>query len=89
MTTGDVLDLLRLAMWTVAIASSPALLAAMVTGATIAVFQAVTQIQEVTLTFVPKVVAVLLALLLSSVLIGSSLQFLAEQCYERIAMPVR
>lgn len=89
MSSADVLDLLRLAMWTVAVASSPALLAAMFTGILIAVLQAITQIQEVTLTFVPKVVAVLLALLASTMLIGSSMQFLAEQCYAYIATPSR
>lgn len=87
MSPEDVLDLLRLAMWTVAVASSPALVAAMLTGILIAVLQAVTQIQEVTLTFVPKVVAVILALLASTTVIGSSMQFLAEQSYAHIATP--
>lgn len=89
MTPGDVIDLLRLAVWTVAIASLPALLAAMVVGTVIALLQALTQIQEVTLTFVPKIVAVLLAVIASSTLIGSSINFLAEQCFERIATPTR
>ena len=89
MTPGDVMDLLRLALWTLGVVSGPALLAAMATGTAIAVLQALTQIQEVTLTFVPKIVAVLLALLASSVLIGSSIEFLAVQCYQRISEPAR
>lgn len=84
MTAGDVLDLFRLAMWTIGVVSAPALVAAMVVGASIAVLQALTQVQEVTLTFVPKIIAVFLALLASSALIGSQIQFLAEQCFARI-----
>lgn len=89
MNPADVVDLLNLAMWTLAVASGPALLAAMVTGTTIAVLQALTQVQEVTLTFVPKIIAVLLAILMSSALIGSSIKTFAEQCYERIGGPAR
>jgi flagellar biosynthesis protein FliQ len=89
MNSAEVIDLLRLAIWTMTVASAPALLAAMAAGTTISVLQALTQVQEVTLTFVPKIVAVVLALLASSALIGSSIQFLAEQCFERIARPTR
>lgn len=43
--------------------SAPVLVAGMVVGLLISVFQAVTQIQEMTLTFVPKIIAVFLVLL--------------------------
>jgi flagellar biosynthesis protein FliQ len=43
--------------------SAPLLITGMVVGLAIAIFQATTQIQEMTLTFVPKIVAVMLALL--------------------------
>lgn len=46
--------------------SGPLLLVGMVVGLAIAIFQATTQIQEMTLTFVPKIVAVMLALLFFS-----------------------
>lgn len=84
MTPGDVLDLLRLAIWTVLIASAPAVLSAMFVGTAIAVLQALTQIQEVTLTFVPKIIAVLLALSITSVFIGTSIQDFTQQAYARI-----
>ena len=51
----------REALLTVLIVASPLLGFALLTGVIISVFQAVTQIQEMTLTFVPKIVAVLLA----------------------------
>lgn len=46
--------------------SGPLLLVGMIVGLSVAIFQATTQIQEMTLTFVPKIVAVLLALLFFS-----------------------
>ena len=46
--------------------SLPLLMVGMVVGLAIAIFQATTQIQEMTLTFVPKIVAVMLALLFFS-----------------------
>jgi len=88
MTTADVLDLLRLAMWTLLLTSAPALIAAMATGTVIAVLQTLTQVQEATLTFVPKIIAVLAVLAVSSGLIGSAMMQLAKECFERIATPV-
>jgi flagellar biosynthesis protein FliQ len=89
MTAADVLDLLQMAIWTAAIASAPAVIAAMVIGTFIALLQALTQIQEVTLTFVPKIIAVMLALSLSSVFMGSTLMKLTEASYARISEPAR
>lgn len=58
-----VLGLARQAIELTLLISAPMLLAGLVVGLIISIFQAVTQIQEMTLTFVPKIVAVLLALL--------------------------
>ncbi len=49
---------------TVLIVSGPVLLVSLVTGLVISLFQAVTQIQEFTLTFVPKIIAVFITLFL-------------------------
>ena len=56
----------------------------MVVGIAIALFQALTQIQEATLTFVPKIVVVLIALALSGSLIGGQIYSFTEQVYGRI-----
>lgn len=53
----------REALITVLLISAPLLGVALFTGVVISIFQAVTQIQEMTLTFVPKIVVVLLALI--------------------------
>lgn len=54
----------RDAMLVTLLASAPMLLAGMVVGLVISVFQSVTQIQEITLTFVPKIIAVMVAFVL-------------------------
>jgi len=48
-------------IWTAALCAAPALLAALLAGFLVSIFQATTQIHEMTLTFVPKIVAVALA----------------------------
>lgn len=59
-----VVDLFRDAMFTIFKVSGPMLIMAMLVGLVVAVFQATTQIQEQTLAFVPKIVAVFLTILL-------------------------
>lgn len=58
-----VLSLARDAIWTTLIVGGPILLLSLIVGLSVSVFQATTQIQEQTLTFVPKVVAVFLGIL--------------------------
>ena len=64
MNIDDIVFLGRDAMLVTLMASAPMLLAGLVVGLVISVFQAVTQVQEITLTFVPKIVAVMLAFIL-------------------------
>ena len=59
----DVINILTQAITTVVICSAPMLIVAMVVGLIISIFQATTQINEQTLAFVPKIVAVMLSLL--------------------------
>lgn len=61
MTEGMVFDLARNAMMIALEVSLPFLLFSLVTGLVISIFQAVTQINEMTLTFVPKILAVFVA----------------------------
>ncbi|MBL6927586.1 MAG: flagellar biosynthesis protein FliQ [Rhodospirillales bacterium] len=58
----DVLEVGRDALFTVLKTAGPLLLAALAIGLTIAIFQALTTIQEMTLTFVPKIIAVFVGL---------------------------
>ena len=52
-------------LYTVLILSGPVLLTALLVGSLVSLFQAVTQIQEITLVFVPKIIAVFLVLALA------------------------
>jgi flagellar biosynthetic protein FliQ len=59
---GDVTSLLREGILEVLLLAAPLLISALVVGLVVAIFQATTSIQEQTLTFVPKIVAILLVL---------------------------
>ncbi|GIV16310.1 MAG: flagellar biosynthesis protein FliQ [Armatimonadota bacterium] len=64
MTEAQVLEVGRQALWVLVQIALPVLIFGMVAGVLVSLFQAVTQIQEVTLTFVPKIVAVVVALVI-------------------------
>lgn len=63
MTPDQALDIAREAIYTLLAVASPVMLVGLAVGLTIAVFQALTQIQEITLTFVPKIIVVFLSML--------------------------
>lgn len=60
MTEGALFDALRQALWIAVVISAPILTVALVAGVTIGLFQALTSVQEMTLTFVPKVGAMMI-----------------------------
>ena len=64
MTEGQVLDIMRDAFYNVIVNSAPMLLISMVVGLVISIFQTVTSIQEQTLTFVPKIISIFIALMI-------------------------
>jgi len=84
MTGPDVLDVARLALTTLITTSLPILMVALVVGLAIALFQTITQLQEMTLTFVPKIIAVFISLLLLFPFMGRSLSDLMQQIADRI-----
>ena len=62
MTEDIVLSLGRDAIWTTVALAAPLLLASLVVGLVVSIFQAVTQINEATLTFIPKMIAIAVVL---------------------------
>ncbi len=64
MTPGTVMEIGRQAVEAALVLSAPMLLAALVVGLIISIFQAATQINEATLQFVPKLVAIFLVMIL-------------------------
>ena len=63
-TEGQVLDIAREAIYTIIICAAPMLLISLVVGLVISIFQTVTSIQEQTLTFVPKILAVFVGIMI-------------------------
>ncbi len=84
MNEADALGLMQSTIWTIIVASGPAIGAAMLVGIIVALFQALTQIQEMTLTFVPKIIAVFVVLSLTASFIGSQMSLFTQQIYSRI-----
>jgi len=64
-TQDAVLDIARNAIFNIIIVSAPLLLVSLIVGLIISIFQTVTSIQEQTLTFVPKILAVFITLMLA------------------------
>ncbi len=84
MNEADALELMRSAIWTIIAGSGPAVGAAMIVGLIVSLLQALTQVQEMTLTFVPKIIVILLVLALGAPFMGGQLYAFAEHVYARI-----
>lgn len=65
MTETQIFDILRAHMWGAVMMGAPILVTALIVGFVIGLLQALTSIQEMTLTFIPKIAAVVLVFLLS------------------------
>jgi len=65
MTPQTVLTLAQQALWITALVSAPLLLTALVIGLVVSIFQAATQINEMTLSFIPKLIGMFAALVLA------------------------
>jgi flagellar biosynthetic protein FliQ len=76
MTGPEVLDIGRDAIWTLIIVSAPMMLAGLVVGVVIALIQALTQIQEQTLVFVPKILAIFITMLIALPFMGATMNAL-------------
>lgn len=84
MNEADALDLVQAAIWTIIVGSGPAVAAAMVVGIGVALIQALTQVQEMTLTFVPKIVVIFAVISLTAPFIGGQVYTFTEMVYGRI-----
>jgi len=84
LSQGDVVSMLSQAITTVILSAAPMLLAAMVIGLLISIFQATTQINEQTLAFVPKIVGVMLILLLTAPFIFANVGGFVTSLFDRL-----
>src|ERR1700761_6679796 len=74
MTGAETLDVARDAIWTIVVVSSPLMVVGLVVGVVVSLFQALTQIQEQTLVFVPKIIAIFVTLILALPFMADALQ---------------
>ncbi|MFK7795438.1 MAG: flagellar biosynthesis protein FliQ [Gammaproteobacteria bacterium] len=79
MTPESVLDLTQNAMWTAVIVAGPMLMVALAVGLVIGMFQAATQINEMTLSFIPKLFALFLTLVMAGPWLLSTLMNYTQQ----------
>jgi flagellar biosynthetic protein FliQ len=84
MSIGEVTSLLRGGILEVLLIASPLLLSALIVGLAVAILQATTSIQEQTLTFVPKVFAILLMLAFLGGWMFSSMRDYTTELFQRI-----
>jgi flagellar biosynthetic protein FliQ len=73
MTGAEALDIASAGIWTLIIVSAPMMIVGLVVGVIIALFQALTQIQEQTLVFVPKILAIFVTMLLLLPFLGATM----------------
>ena len=70
------------ALWLILLLSLPPLLASLVVGLVVSFLQALTQVQEQTLTFVPKIIATILVLIISAAWMLTTLREFATRVFD-------
>lgn len=85
MTPTDVVDVAREAIWVLLQVAAPIMLVALSVGLVVALVQALTQIQEMTLAFVPKILAIFLALIIFFPFMISTMMDLMDLITQRIS----
>ncbi len=85
MNGAEVLDIGRDAIWLAIQLSAPVLIVGLVVGVSIGLLQALTQVQEATLVYAPKIIAIFLALLVTLPLMGALMGGFMHEIATRIA----
>jgi len=85
MSPAESIDFARQSIWVLLEIAAPAMITALVVGLGIGLLQALTQIQEMTLVFVPKIIAIFLVLLVALPFAGAAMNGLMNDIAARIA----
>lgn len=85
MTGAEVLDVARDALWLTIQMSAPVLVVALLVGVGIGLLQALTQVQEATLVYAPKIIAIFVSLLIFLPLMGALMAGFMQNIAARIA----
>jgi flagellar biosynthetic protein FliQ len=84
MTGGEALDLAREATWVLVAVAGPVMIIGLIVGVAIGILQALTQIQESTLVFVPKILTIFVAVILLLPFMAASMSGLMDSIVQRI-----
>jgi flagellar biosynthetic protein FliQ len=84
MESAEIIDVCRQAIYVLILVSAPSMIVALVVGLSIALLQALTQIQEATLTFVPKMLAMLLTLVVALPFMFQTLMDFSNKLQDKI-----
>ena len=84
MSDADVLNIAAQALWTATKLAAPMLIVSLAIGTLVSLFQAVTQVQEMTLTFVPKLAGIAVVLVVSGSWMLAQLTDFTRQLFESI-----
>jgi len=87
MTGAEAIDFARESIWVLLMLAAPGMLTALVVGVAIGLLQALTQVQEMTLVFVPKILAIFLVMLIALPFAGSAMATYMDNVVARIAAP--
>jgi flagellar biosynthetic protein FliQ len=85
MTGAEVLDFGREAIWLTVVIAAPVMLVGLAVGFAVSLLQTLTQIQEQTLVFVPKILSIFVALLLFLPIMGGLLGRFTQDVFARVA----
>lgn len=84
MTTADVSELIREMLFMVATLGGPLLLVGLVVGILVSILQAITQVHEATLAFIPKVIAIAIVLVLLGPFFAGTLTAYTQRLFDRM-----
>ncbi len=87
MEVEEILEISRQSIWILIKISAPVLLAALIVGIIISLFQALTQMQEATISFVPKIIAIFIVIILTLPFMTTTLKNFTEELSERMINP--
>jgi flagellar biosynthesis protein FliQ len=87
MTGAEAIDFARESIWVLLMLAAPGMLTALVVGVAIGLLQALTQVQEMTLVFVPKILAIFLVMLIALPFAGGAMATYMDGVAARIAQP--
>jgi len=85
MSPADVIDVARESLWVLMKVAGPAMLVALVVGLAVSLLQALTQIQEMTLAFVPKIVSIFVTLIVAMPFMIATMTGFMQEIAGRIA----